>query len=937
MKPLTLLLLIIACLAAFAWRSHDLDSQSLWSDEGLSLYRAQQSVPDILANLITIDGIDTRDTNPPFYFLLLHGWRGLTGKTIFSLRYLGVLAGLLAIPLLFQLGRQAFGRNAGILAALLLTLSPFHIWQIQELRNYSLLLTLTLLSVYALLRALTTARSPAAPWLVVWLIAALLSVYTHYFGFFVFAFSAAALVVPLLLRRWSPPAWVWAAAAVAALALLPVLIVAWGRLRAGPQSGFVYVPPLDILSHAASVFSVGFTPTVVQPLWRVLPVLLLAAVGAGHLFIPRRRGSRFPALVCLAYLLIPLGLLMLLSQVTPLYNGPRHLFITLPPFLLLVAAGLDWLRQRQKWPAAAFALFVLLSQVAWTYTQFTAPALVKDDVQGVAEYLSRVADPTDAIVLHDAILKLTFDAYYKGSAPVVALPRYAQMTPAAAEAALQAVGQTARRVWFLADPLPRDGFPPFALPDWANAHWRFVTSCQFPYIWLGLNLAVYLPQPAAVVSKPLPALSLPAVHWMNGLQLTGQAASAGSVAGELWWTDLYWQGLPPEAAAYTLSLRLTDETGKIWAQTDPPLLSNLQPQIGDTVRTQIGLPLPTPLPPGSYQVWLRLLPGPNQPPLSTADGQIDVLLQPNLRLSPAAFRQPRTCLPAFTPSPARLSPEIAVLGYRLPAGQYRPGHIFSLHLYWQALRPPAHDYQLLVQLLAPDGHIVGETLAPLTRPDFPPTFWQPGQVVQGQVEIFVPPAAPDGLNQVQIALVDPETGRKYPVRLPGALLSRIALVLDQVQVVAWPLLTQMPAVTFPLRADFGQPPQIELHGYDLQQMVVQPGDEISLTLYWRARQDVVDNYVVLLHLAGATEQLVGQGDGLPDRGFRPTNSWRQGEVIVDPRAFRVAADAPAGVYRLWVGLYDPQTFVRMPAFQNAQRQPDDRIWLADIQVEPAAP
>lgn len=934
MKPLTLLLLTAACLAAFAWRSHDLPAQSLWSDEGLSLYRARQDAPAILANLITIDGIDTRDTNPPLYFLLLHAWRALTGETIFSLRYLGVLIGLLAIPLLFQLGRLTFGWNAGILAALLLALSPFHIWQIQELRNYSLLLTLNLLSLYGLLRALDADRR----WLALWMGAGLLGIYTHYFGFFIFAFGAAVLTIHLLRQRWSPPVWVWAAMAAVTLALLPVLVVAWGRLRAGPQSGFVYVPPLDILSHAASVFSVGFTSTVVHPLWRVLPVLLLAAVGAGQIFTRRR----FPALFCLAYLLVPLSLLILLSQITPLYNGPRHLFMGLPPFLLLVAAGLDWLRrQPRRWTpvlAGGLSTFLLISQIAWTHTQFTAPALVKDDVQGVAEYLTRVAGPADAIVLHDAILKLTFDAYYHGPAPVVALPRYAQMTPAAAEAALQAVGQTARRVWFLADPLPRDGFPPFTLPDWANAHWQFVTSCQFPYIWLGLNLAVYLPQPAAVVSAPS-TLAAPAAVWTNGATLLGQAADIApmAAAGELWWTDLYWQSLAPEAAAYTLSLRLTDETGHTWTQTDPPLLTNLQPQAGDTVRTQIGLPLPVSLPPGHYQVWLRLLPGPDQPPLTTVDGPTDILLQPALTLSAAAFRQPLTCLPAFTPSPARLGREIAVLGYRLPAGQYRPGHIFPLDVFWQALRPPTRDYQLLVQLLSSDGRIVGETLATPTRPDFPPTLWQRGQVVQGQVEVIVPPSAADGLNQVQIALVDPDTWRKLPVRQPGTLLSQPALVLDQVQVVAWPLLTQMPPISSPLRADFGQPPQIELHGYDLDRAVVQPGDEVNLTLYWRAGQDVVDNYVVLLHLADAAEQFVGQGDGLPDRGFRPTNSWRQGEVIVDAHTFRVAADAPAGVYRLWVGLYDPETFARMPAFQNAQRQPADRIWLADVQVEPAAP
>ena len=147
----------------------------------------------------------------------------------------------------------------------------------------------------------------------------------------------------------------------------------------------------------------------------------------------------------------------------------------------------------------------------------------------------------------------------------------------------------------------------------------------------------------------------------------------------------------------------------------------------------------------------------------------------------------------------------------------------------------------------------------------------------------------------------------------------------------------MPPFAAPARADFGQPPQIELHGYDLDRDAVQPGDEVNLTLYWRAQQNLVDNYVVLVHLAAADEQLVGQGDGIPDHGFRPTTSWRQGEVIVDRHTFAVDAAAPPGVYRLWVGLYDRETLTRVPAFQRIQRQPDDRLWLTDIQVEIAAP
>ncbi|MDA0245192.1 MAG: glycosyltransferase family 39 protein [Chloroflexi bacterium] len=127
----SLILTITLLLLAFGLRVYHLNGQSLWSDEGLSLYRITQPLPKLLQNTITVDGIDTRDTTPPFYFLLLRGWYLLTGDTVFALRYGGVLLALLAVPLIYQLGRAIGGQQVGLTAALLLAVSPFHIWQSQ--------------------------------------------------------------------------------------------------------------------------------------------------------------------------------------------------------------------------------------------------------------------------------------------------------------------------------------------------------------------------------------------------------------------------------------------------------------------------------------------------------------------------------------------------------------------------------------------------------------------------------------------------------------------------------------------------------------------------------------------------------------------------------------------------------------------------------------
>ena len=95
LKPMTepihtrrhLVLLLLIILLGFALRAYNLEGQSMWSDEGLSLYRAQQPLAQVLGSVITVDGVDTQDTNPPLYFLLLHGWRALVGERLFLLRF----------------------------------------------------------------------------------------------------------------------------------------------------------------------------------------------------------------------------------------------------------------------------------------------------------------------------------------------------------------------------------------------------------------------------------------------------------------------------------------------------------------------------------------------------------------------------------------------------------------------------------------------------------------------------------------------------------------------------------------------------------------------------------------------------------------------------------------------------------------------------------
>ncbi|MDQ7029429.1 MAG: peptidoglycan DD-metalloendopeptidase family protein [Ardenticatenia bacterium] len=128
--------------------------QSLWYDEGFSAWLASRPAAEIVARTAA-------DIHPPLYYLLLHAWTALAGSSEFSLRFLSVMAGVPAVPLVWVLSRGLLGRQAGPVAALLAAIAPVWLWYAQEARMYTLVTTLGLTSTWALIRLLERPLPPA--------------------------------------------------------------------------------------------------------------------------------------------------------------------------------------------------------------------------------------------------------------------------------------------------------------------------------------------------------------------------------------------------------------------------------------------------------------------------------------------------------------------------------------------------------------------------------------------------------------------------------------------------------------------------------------------------------------------------------------------------------------------------------------------------------
>ncbi|MBN1813017.1 MAG: glycosyltransferase family 39 protein [Anaerolineae bacterium] len=148
---LRLLLLAIVALGAFL-RLYQIGDNGLWIDEAFSIWMGQQPTGEMLGWLVRID------QHPPLYYLLLHLWMHL-GDDQAVVRAFSALCSTLTIPAIYLLGRRLSGQKLGLLAALILAVSPFHVHFAQEARMYALMALNASLAMVALARLLTDPRA----------------------------------------------------------------------------------------------------------------------------------------------------------------------------------------------------------------------------------------------------------------------------------------------------------------------------------------------------------------------------------------------------------------------------------------------------------------------------------------------------------------------------------------------------------------------------------------------------------------------------------------------------------------------------------------------------------------------------------------------------------------------------------------------------------
>lgn len=302
----------------------------LVGDEGYTLALAQRAPPHMFE-------LFAREANGLLLPLLLSP-AVRVGDWLWLLRSPAVIAGILAIPALYWTGTRLADRRAALAAAALLALNPVAIAYSQLARAYIFAMLFGILSFGFLARFWDDAARRNR---LGYVISTVLGAYSH-------ALVLPMLLpaqIPLVLARGRSAVGTWIrAVVVVGIAVAPLaVLLAVSRSKRNPLY-WLDRPSLEDAKNVALALTAGKGGFVV----------CFAAVAAAIAVDVRRRCWNAAWPTVLAWGLVPLPLLFMLSQISPAF-WIDYTLPALPGVLLLVA----YAALRLPRPAAAVALVAL--------------------------------------------------------------------------------------------------------------------------------------------------------------------------------------------------------------------------------------------------------------------------------------------------------------------------------------------------------------------------------------------------------------------------------------------------------------------------------------------------------------------------------------------------------------------------------------------------
>jgi 4-amino-4-deoxy-L-arabinose transferase-like glycosyltransferase len=753
-------------LAAFALRLWQLGTQSLWHDEGWSLYPAY--------TLLGQMGIRGMDVNaPPLFNISIGLWLRAVGDAVWTVRLWSALTGVIGVACGIWLARRWFGAWAGALAGVFLAFSPI-LWVFaQEIRAYipMPIYTVLLIALAAEFLVPRKQRVPNRAWW--WLFAVTLAaLWSHNLSVPLVAWLNVTVIGGLLLRG----AWRRLRGWLLLQSLLFALYLPW-LLTQRPTGTPLNTPPslsLDLLWQIWQAYFTGIKALVGADDALMLLCALFGALAAFSLFraVWLWRSARLWVLLSAVLLLPVFQLLIILAAHIDFH--PRYFLLSAPPTLILMAAGLAKGKLPLALPAlrlaAALLAVAIMGRMAWL--TYSTPIYQHDDFRGMAQHYTTLTEDAAIVIPYGWEPSLDYYAEKLGvRAPFVEVPIYSSAERLRMQLAEGLQGKRSADVftWYQLPADLRGAFP--CLLGAVGNHVGELTLS-------GVRTDHYALLASDVLAAPtLPQTSGEASHFDLpdgglGFRRTAFLHTSGNDHACLI-LDFYRDSVPLNED-WRIAVRLMDGNGGIYAAVDADLRDDRQRtaagqgDYGFQATAFLALDVPRKAEAWALTAWLYK--GDQRSAaqlLGTLTAEAGVArFAPNTDALPRVFVPPR--LPIRVDSaPFRVQvrrDEWRAVGALAAADL---AETFSAEappdlvtLLWRAESPLPVSYLVFVHLVAPDGRLLAQSDSEPMDGARPTSSWRTGEYVQDRHALSWHVKDYRGEAAVRVGIYDLRTGAR---------------------------------------------------------------------------------------------------------------------------------------------------------------------------------
>ena len=397
-KNKILLILILILIISFFVRVYGLQSENIWPDEGGTVFHAHKSVLHNIKWSLSVGYF-------PLYHVILSSWEKIFGLEEFSVRFLSLIFGILSVYIVFKIGTFMFNKKVGIYSAIIMALSPFNVSYSQEARVYTLLVLLSLSSIYFYLRFIESQKKKH---MIYYILFTFLMLNTHAPAIFILVFQN---IHYLLFVKKNFKKWIFIQFALFIL-FLPLLLITLSSISDFSEHIVIPKPNIVTLLKTFYIFSAGST-------FEITALAIGSFISIGFFLLlflvllqmvkdvkNKKYLNLNKTIFLLLWLAVPILLLLMQSYVSHSVYFVRFIIVSSIALYILIALSIT--RFNNKTQMAIMTSIIILS-LMMLYVDF------ETNNQGrwkdTTDYIKINKNENDAVVLHVSSAIYSF-AYY---------------------------------------------------------------------------------------------------------------------------------------------------------------------------------------------------------------------------------------------------------------------------------------------------------------------------------------------------------------------------------------------------------------------------------------------------------------------------------------------------------------------------------------------